>query len=458
MSGKTILVVDDEKSIRITLRMILEYSNYTVQEAANGTEALSSARKRRPDLVLLDIKMPGMDGMEVLESLHQDYPDLPIIILSGHGSVQTAVQAVKIGAFDFLEKPPQKDRILLSIQNALKLNQLIAQEKATFRDQPEFPVEMIGSSPNIQQLLSVIRKVAPSDLSVLVRGESGTGKELVAQMLHRLSNRNDAPFIQVNCAAIPEDLIENELFGHEKGSYSGASERRQGKFELAHNGTLFLDEIGDMSMKTQAKVLRALQEGEFQRVGGSRTLHANVRIIAATNQDLEEMIREGTFREDLYFRINVIPVFVPPLRERLDDLPALVTFFSAQFANRNQIIPATFSTAALNAMKKHPWIGNIRELKNVTERILLLTTEPEISAEQVSKSLTAGFSRRSPTESQPLPQFNTLQEFKEAAEKQFLLKKLEENNWNISATAESIGTPRSNLYKRMEHFGIQKQE
>ncbi len=451
MSETSILIVDDERTIRASLKMILEYEGYRVLEAEDGPSALVTARKLRPDLVLLDIKMPKMDGLQVLEFLRQDYPDLPVIILSGHGNVQTAVQATKLGAVDFLEKPPQKDRILLTIQNALKIHRLEAREKIH-----EDPYRIVGESTAVQDLMAVIRKVAPSDLSVLIRGESGTGKELVARAVHRLSRRSGGPFVQVNCAAIPEDLIENELFGHEKGSYSGASDRQSGKFELAHKGTLFLDEIGDMSLKTQAKVLRALQEGEYQRVGGTRTLHADVRIIAATNQDLEEMIAEGTFREDLYFRINVVPVLTPALRDRPKDLPLLVDHFTRAFGYSSGMQLPTFSEEAIALMKSYPWTGNIRELKNFVERTLILSASSEISADEIRENFKGLSGYRKDGGAGTTENARSLQEFKDTAEKQFLLKKLEENRWNVKATAQDIGTPRSNLYKRMQHFGIKR--
>lgn len=454
MANQTILVIDDEAGIRRSLRMILEYSGYAVEEAADGETGLYTARKHRPDCVLLDIKMPGMDGLEVLELLSQDYPGLPVIILSGHGSIETAVRATRLGAFDFLEKPPKKDRILLTIRNALNLCNLQARVSAVSGEDSQ--PDIIGESRAIRGIMELIDRVAPSPLPILVRGESGTGKELVARAIHEKSQRNLHPFIQVNCAAIPEDLIENELFGHEKGAYSGAGDRRTGKFEMAHRGTLFLDEIGDMSLKTQAKVLRALQEGEFQRVGGNRTLHADVRVVAATNQNLESMIRDGTFREDLYHRINGVPIWIPPLRERTEDIPLLITYFTDRFNTANGIRTPEFSDDAFEWFKQQPWKGNIRELKNFIERHLILCTDSQIDAAYLKRQ------HDHPGE-EPVPgavcsprNHASLQDFKEAAEKTFLIQKLQENNWNVKATAEAIGTPRSNLYKRMQYFGIQR--
>ncbi|HPQ40340.1 MAG TPA: sigma-54 dependent transcriptional regulator [bacterium] len=455
MTTQLILVVDDEAGIRRSMRMILEYSGYTVTEAEDGPTALALARKHRPDLVLLDVKMPGMDGLEVLEKLMEDYPGLPVIILSGHGSVDSAVRATRLGAYDFLEKPPKKDRILLTIRNALKTRTLETRIQE-FSTDAEW--EMVGHSEAMTSVRNLITRVAPAPLPVLIRGESGTGKELVARAIHRLSTRSDGAFIQVNCAAIPEDLIENELFGHEKGAYSGAGERRQGKFEMAHRGTLFLDEIGDMSLKTQAKVLRALQEGEFQRVGGNVTLHADVRVVAATNQDLESMIDEGRFREDLFHRINGVPISIPALRDRREDIPVLVHYFRKQFASANGLKVPDFSDDSLRWMENRPWTGNIRELKNFVERHLILCTDQEITESYLAGQMNRGKMPTAPGTGPLMTAHDSLQDFKEAAEKAFLEKKLNENNWNIKATAEAIGTPRSNLYKRMQHFGIQRDD
>ncbi|MBN1356882.1 sigma-54-dependent Fis family transcriptional regulator [bacterium] len=453
MSKACILIVDDEKSIRSSLKMILEYDGYQVMEAPDGPSAIETARRKHPDLVLLDIKMRGMDGLQVLESLHGSYPSLPVIILSGHGSISTAVQATKLGAYDFLEKPPNRERILITVKNALQLERLAARQRTEATGDPS---EIIGNSKPVREVLKLIAKIAPSNLSVLIRGESGTGKELAARAIHRQSARASGPFVQVNCAAIPEDLIENELFGHEKGSYTGAGERRMGKFELAHQGTLFLDEIGDMTLKTQAKVLRALQEGEFQRVGGSAVLYADVRIIAATNQDLEEMIGEGSFREDLYFRINVVPLRMPSLREHIEDLPDLVSHFADNFTRSNGMSPVTFTEDALDLMKNQAWKGNVRDLKNFVERHIILSPGPEITASDIAADLKNTLQVQSGDIRNMLAETDSLQEFKETAEKQFLIRKLEENNWNIKVTAEAIGTPRSNLYKRMQYYGISR--
>ncbi len=445
-----ILIVDDEPGIRSAIRMILEYEGYQAIEADDGSKALEIARKRRPDLVLLDFKMQGLDGMDTLQKLKLDYPDLPVIMLSGHGSIATAVQATKIGAFDFLEKPPQRDRIVLTVRNALEFARLKSKASSS---ENKYETIMIGRSRALTDVIEIINKVAQSELSVLIRGESGTGKELAAEEIHRRSRRSGNPFVQVNCAAIPEDLIESELFGHEKGSFTGATERLRGKFELAHNGTLFLDEIGDMSLRTQAKVLRAIQLGEFQRVGGAQTLHADVRIISATNQDLEEMITEGTFREDLYFRINVIPIVLPPLRDRIDDLEELVAYFSSRFIRANNLMNVYFSRDAIEYLKLLPWTGNIRELKNVIERNLILSQGPVVSVSDVKADLERFSTERLLRSHSPN---DSLSSFKDESERQYLLSKLEENHWNIKATALAIGTPRSNLYKRMQHLKIER--
>lgn len=454
MQNKTILVIDDEMGIRRSLRMILEYSGYAVEEAADGESGLFAARKHRPDCVLLDIKMPGMDGLEVLEILMQDYPNLPVIILSGHGTIETAVKATRIGAYDFLEKPPKKDRILLAIRNALNMSNLEARVSAANGDVSDTLI--VGESKAIHAVLNLVERVAPSPLPVLIQGESGTGKELIARAIHEKSQRRQGPYIQVNCAAIPENLIENELFGHEKGAFTGAGERRIGKFEKAHQGTIFLDEIGDMSLKTQAKVLRALQEGEYQRVGGNRTLHADVRVIAATNQNLEAMIQEGLFRADLFHRINGVPIRVPALRERIEDIPLLVKYFADRFVLANGIRGTGYTQDAVEWLKKQPWKGNIRELKNFVERHLILCTDAQIDAKYLNRLNDHSQANTDSGNDVAPHQHSSLQDFKEAAEKMFLIQKLQEHNWNVKATAESIGTPRSNLYKRMQHFGIER--
>jgi two-component system, NtrC family, nitrogen regulation response regulator NtrX len=449
-----ILVIDDEEAIRSSLKMIFEYEGYDCLLAANGPAGIKMAEREDPDLVFLDIKMPQMDGMEVLKTLKGTGEGTPpVVILSGHGTVATAVEATKLGAFDFIEKPPDRDRLLLAARNALSERRL-KEELSTLKLRFDERYRMEGESPALQKVWDSVRRAAPTNATVLITGESGVGKELVARAIHRNSNRKDETFVQVNCAAIPEELIESELFGHEKGSFTGATEKQIGKFELAHKGTIFLDEVGDMSLRTQAKVLRVLQEGEVERIGSQKTVTVDVRVIAATNKDLEQAIQKGDFREDLYFRLNVIPVQVPPLRERPEDVSPLVRHFVRQFSAENNLKPKTISGPALDALRRHPWRGNVRELKNTIERLLIMVEGNEIRPEDLSDVLRrpaeapSGGSGESP---------GSLQDFKANAERQFLVQKLREHKWNISATANAIGTPRSNLYKKLEQYGI-KQE
>jgi len=447
-----VLIVDDEEAIRSSLKMIFEYEGYEVLLAANGPAGLKIAEKEAPDLVFLDIKMPQMDGLEVLKRLKAAEGSPPVVILSGHGNVKTAVEATKLGAFDFIEKPPESERILLVTRNALGQKRLVDENrrlKLTFDEK----YRMVGQSGALEKVWEAVRRAAPTNATVLISGESGVGKELVARAIHRNSLRKDEAFVQVNCAAIPEELIESELFGHEKGSFTGATEKQIGKFELAHKGTIFLDEVGDMSLRTQAKVLRVLQEGEVERIGSQKTIEVDVRVIAATNKELEEAIGRGDFREDLYFRLSVIPVRVPPLRERGEDVPVLVQHFVKQFCVENNFRPRAFSSAAIEALKRHPWRGNVRELKNAVERLLIMAEGDEIGPEQLGEVL------RRPAESGSAPAGPpTLRDFKESAERAFLVGKLRESNWNISATAAAIGTPRSNLYKKLEQYGISQEK
>jgi len=447
-----VLIVDDEEAIRSSLKMIFEYEDYEVLLAANGPAGLKIAEKEAPDLVFLDIKMPQMDGLEVLKRLKAAEGSPPVVILSGHGNVKTAVEATKLGAFDFIEKPPESERILLVTRNALGQKRLVDENrrlKLTFDER----YRMVGQSGALEKVWEAVRRAAPTNATVLISGESGVGKELVARAIHRNSLRKDEAFVQVNCAAIPEELIESELFGHEKGSFTGATEKQIGKFELAHKGTIFLDEVGDMSLRTQAKVLRVLQEGEVERIGSQKTIEVDVRVIAATNKELEEAIGRGDFREDLYFRLSVIPVRVPPLRERGEDVPVLVQHFVRQFCAENNFRPRAFAPAAIEALKRHPWRGNVRELKNAVERLLIMAEGDEIGPEQLGEVL------RRPAESAGGPPgAETLRDFKESAERAFLVGKLRESSWNISATAAAIGTPRSNLYKKLEQYGITQEK
>jgi two-component system nitrogen regulation response regulator NtrX len=450
-----ILIVDDEDAIRSTLKMILEYEGYEVLLAANGPLGLRLAEKERPDIVFLDVKMPQMDGLEVLKAIKAAEDAPPVVMLSGHGNIQTAVEATKLGAFDFVEKPPESERILLLARNAISQKRLQDENRAlklTFDER----YRMVGGSRALEKVAEAIRRAAPTSATVLITGESGVGKELVARAIHRNSNRRAKPFVQVNCAAIPEDLIESELFGHEKGSFTGATEKQIGKFELAHEGTIFLDEVGDMSLKTQAKVLRVLQEGEVERIGSQRTIHVDVRVIAATNKDLEAAIAAGDFREDLFYRLSVVPVRVPPLRERGEDVEPLVTHFAQRFCEENNLRRRSFTPDALQALRRHPWRGNVRELKNAIERLIIMEEADPIDVAALADVLRRGAEPAGTRPAGGEPP-GTLKDFKESAERAFLVEKLRENRWNISATAQAIGTPRSNLYKKLEQYGISEE-
>ena len=366
-----LLVIDDEKSIRNTLKEILEYEKHEVHDAADGMEGLKKATETRYDLILCDIKMPGMDGIEVLEKLQELHPDLPVVMISGHGNIETAVEAIKKGAFDFISKPLDLNRMLITIRNAMDRSSLVTETK-TLRKKIARTNEMIGASLAIKKIKEMIDRVAPTDARVLITGENGTGKELVARWIHALSGRNTTAFVEVNCAAIPSELIESELFGHEKGSFTSAIKQRIGKFEQAHNGTLFLDEIGDMSLSAQAKVLRALQEGKIARVGGEKELNVNVRVLAATNKDLKREIEKGLFREDLYHRLSVIVMHVPSLNERKDDIPLIANYFMDQICEDYRMPMKVLTADALEELKNINWTGNIRELRNVVERLIIL--------------------------------------------------------------------------------------
>jgi two-component system nitrogen regulation response regulator NtrX len=449
-----ILVIDDEAAIRDSMRMILEYEGYEFFGAATGEEGIAIVERESIDLVFLDIKMPGMDGLETLGKVRAVAEDLAVVMISGHGTVATAVEATKLGAFDFIEKPLATERILLAIRNAIDARRL-RDENVSLRDAVELHHDMVGSSPVLQSVFEAVKRAAPTNATVLIRGESGAGKELVARMIHRNSLRARERFVQVNCAAIPDELIESELFGHEKGSFTGATDKQVGKFELADRGTIFLDEVGDMSLKTQAKVLRVLQEGEVERLGSSRTLKVDVRVIAATNKELEQEIERGQFREDLFFRLSVIPVYIPPLRERTDDIPALVRHFADEFTRENNFRPKRFTPEAISALQRGRWKGNVRELRNTIERLIIMTPGDVVNVSDLPLSVR-------PDSPAPLlddrgERPGTLREFKESAERAFLLEKLRENDWNISKTAETIGTPRSNLYKKLEQYNIRQE-
>ena len=451
-----ILIIDDEAEVRRSVGMILRYDDYEVLAASSGPEGIAMAEREAPDLVFLDIKMPGMDGLEVLQKLRQANENLPVVIISGHGTVSTAVEATKAGAFDFIEKPPSSEKLLVSIRNALERTRL-SDENKSLRRAAEVRHQMVGESPSLRQVWDAIKRAAPTNATVLLQGESGVGKELVARSIHRNSLRSRERFIQVNCAAIPEELIESELFGHEKGSFTGATEKQIGKFEQADRGTIFLDEVGDMSAKTQAKVLRVLQEGEVERLGSARTIKVDVRVIAATNKDLEQEIEKGTFREDLYFRLSVIPIRVPPLRDRRDDIPALVKHFADLFSRDNNRRLPRFTPAALEYLQKARWKGNVRELKNTVERLIIMTPGDTLDVDDLRDIVRLELKPAAGVPDGDKERPGTLREFKESAERAFLVEKLRENGWNISKTAEVIGTPRSNLYKKLEQYGISQE-
>ncbi|HEU4364754.1 MAG TPA: sigma-54 dependent transcriptional regulator [Candidatus Krumholzibacteria bacterium] len=444
---RTILIADDEQGVRSSLQRLLEFESYRVVTASDGPAALAAVRDRSIDLALLDIKMPGMDGLEVLAQLHTDQPQLPVVIISGHGTIQTAVEATRLGAFDFVEKPIDADRLLLVIRNGLAQRRLL-KENVTLKAAVRQRTQIVGQHPEIQRILETIRKVAPANARVLIMGENGTGKEMVARALHELSPRADEPFVEVNCAAIPEELIESELFGHERGAFTGAVGRRVGKFELADGGTLFLDEVGDMSLNAQAKVLRVLQESVFERVGGTETMRVDVRVIAATNKDLLRASREGTFREDLYYRLNVVPITVPPLRERSSDIPLLVEYFLQQTARELGQAPRKVARAAMDRLRDYAWPGNVRELKNLVERMVILSAGQVIEVSDLPDLAAAEASEGR------FFDIAAYTEFKDVVEKEFFERKLRLFNHNVSKTARRLGMQRSNLYKKLEKYGI----
>jgi len=445
-----ILVVDDEENIRKSLKMILEYEGYVFFEAGDGLTAREVLEDHPEiDLMLLDIRLPDIDGLALLSEIKKKSYSPEVIMISGHGTIPMAVEATKLGAFDFLEKPLHRERILLSVRNALEAKRL----KSTVQDikkRSEKKYQIIGQHPLMTELWQKVLKIAPTNATVLIQGESGTGKELVARAIHANSPRANENFVQVNCAAIPEELIESELFGHEKGAFTGASERKLGKFELADGGTILLDEIGDMSLKTQSKVLRVLEEGEVQRVGSSKIIKVDVRVIAATNKDIKKEIEAGRFREDLFFRLNVVPINVPPLRERKEDIPLLIDYFCEVYSEENNFRRKKFSPEALEIMMKYPWKGNVRELKNLVERLIILTNKQVIEPEDLPEYLFQEKELLLPD----MRKTKSLKEFRDEAEKNFILFKLKSHNWNVSKTAREIETPRSNLYKKLEQYGI----
>lgn len=459
-----ILIIDDERSIRNTLKEVLEYENFEVDEAADGIEGLEKFKQHAYQLVFCDIKMPRMDGIEVLSEMGKVNPDVPVIMISGHGNIETAVEATKLGAFDFLPKPPDLNRLLITVRNALDKQHLV-KETRVLKQKVSKTQEILGQSQAISRIKETIDRVAPTDARILVTGENGTGKELVARWIHEKSLRNKGPLIEVNCAAIPSELIESELFGHEKGSFTSAIKQRIGKFEQANGGTLFLDEIGDMPLAAQAKVLRALQENKITRVGDSKDVPVDVRVVAATNKDLLKEIDAGNFRLDLYHRLSVIIIHVPSLNQRRDDIPMLAERFLSDVAKEYNMPEKQFAPSALEALGRYNWTGNIRELRNVVERLAILCGNT-IHGDDVGQYTNPTLEKLNipdlvPSEDglhQLIEDYHSLQEFKDHIEKEFIKSKLLAYNWNIAKTAEEIGMQRSHLYTKVEKYGLKRTE
>ena len=447
--AKRVLVVDDEAGVREAMRQLLEFEEIEVRTVASGDDALTAYPEFAPHLVFLDVKMAGLDGLETLTRLRQIDPVAQVVMISGHGTIQTAVEATQRGAYDFLEKPLDTDRVLLTLRNALAHVSLDS-ENRRLRADLEDRYAIVGESRAIGEVLDTIAKVAPTPARVLIMGENGSGKELVARAIHRGSPRHAGPFVEVNCAAIPTELIESELFGHMKGSFTGAFADRAGKFELADGSTLFLDEVGDMSLAAQAKVLRALQEGVVTRIGATKSVQVDVRVIAATNKNVADEIAAGRFREDLFYRLNVVPLTVPPLRQRREDIPLLVERFVAELTQFEGLASKTFMSEALALLRQRAWPGNVRELRNAVERLVILSSGARIEAADVRRIVgveqEAGLG--------DLVTVDTFEQFKAEAEKSFLVAKLAENDWNVSETARRLEMPRSNLYKKIEKYGL----
>jgi two-component system nitrogen regulation response regulator NtrX len=450
MAGEHILIVDDEPAIQSSLRGVLEDEQYRVTAVGSGPEALIQINEELPDLVILDIWMPGMDGLEALEEIRRLHADAAVVMISGHGTIETAVKATKLGAYDFIEKPLSLEKTLLTVERALEHSRL-ERENRELRARLERGQEIVGASAAIDELRRQIALAAPSTGRVLIHGENGAGKELVARAVHALSARRDGPFVEVNCAAIPEDLIESELFGHERGAFTGALARRRGRFELADGGTLFLDEIGDMSLKTQAKVLRVLEEQTFERVGGKDTIRVDVRVLAASNQDLWEQIQQGRFREDLYYRLAVVPIEVPPLRARTEDIPLLVDHFMRQFSADNGKRSRTVSVEALAYFLSYDWPGNVRELRNMVERLVIMAPRDVIGPDDLPPPLRP---KELPPGSDETAPEKTLREAREVFERSYILAELRANEWHISRTADRLGIERSHLYRKLRSYGI----
>ena len=452
--SRKVLIVDDEAGIRQALGQLLEFEGYDVRSAENAADGLTQYQSWRPDLVFMDVKMAGIDGLEALKRLREIDASAVVVMISGHATIQTAVEATQRGAYDILEKPLDTDRILVTLRNALSHLDL-HEENARLRQTIQSRFEIVGKSYAIRALTDKIEKVAKTPARVLITGENGTGKELVARAIHRNSTRADEPFVEVNCAAIPSELIESELFGHMKGSFTGAVVDRAGKFEQANGGTLFLDEVGDMSLTAQAKVLRVLQDGVVTRIGGAKPIQVDVRVLAATNKTLETEIAEGRFREDLFYRLNVVPLHVPPLRERREDIPLLISHFVQQLTRGEGMPPRIITSDAEDRLGELEWSGNVRELRNTVERLLILATSPRIGREEVDRLV--GGAAIEGAGIGPLLKCATFEEFKQAAERAFLLAKLREHDWNVSETARALDMPRSNLYKKIERYALTRE-
>ena len=450
--NKAILIVDDEESICQTLGGILKDEGHEVVAAASGEEALRIVDEDPPSLVLLDIWLPGIDGIEVLKAIKAGHPQIQVIIMSGHGTIETAVKATRLGAFDFIEKPLSLEKVILVVNHALEMIRL-EEENLLLKQKVSHEYELTGQSGPIQELKEMIGIVAPTNAWILIMGENGTGKELVARSIHHQSRRAQKSFVEVNCAAIPEDLIESELFGHEKGAFTGATAMKRGKFDLANEGTIFLDEVADMSLKAQAKVLRILQEKKFERVGGNKLIPTDVRVLAATNKDLEKEMEEGRFRQDLYYRLNVIPLRIPPLRDRKEDIPLLVAQFIKDFALKEGEPENEVTDEVLAVLMKHSWPGNVRELKNIIERLVIMTPTRVISKCDLFPLFGEGRQEAVPTE--PEITNDSFRAAKQDFERQYIIGKLREFDGNISKTAEAIGLERSNLHKKIRSYGLE---
>ena len=455
MARGSVLIVDDEKQVRESLGTLLRYEGFTVVEAERADEGITRLEEQLPDLVLLDIKMPGKDGLAALTQIHARWPELPVVMISGHGTVETAVEATKRGAFDFIEKPPDAERLMLAVRNATAAGRLRS-ENRQLKSALTAEVKLLGRSQGLEDVLAAVARVAPTEASVLITGENGTGKELVARAIHAQSGRAAKPFVDVNCAAIPRELIESVLFGHEAGAFTGATQRQRGKFEQAHGGTLFLDEVGDMSLDAQAKILRVLETREVERVGGAQKTKADVRVLAATNKDLSEAVRAGEFREDLYYRLNVVPIELPPLRERRNDIGTLANQFVLEAVARHGLPERRLAPAALQRLTVHDWPGNVRQLKNLCERLAILAGDTEIDADAADRALrpSTGPATGGAAAGEPDDGSHSFEEWKELAERRFIERRLAANDWNIKRTAEQLKMQRSNLYKKIEKYGL----